>query len=99
MWQIDTYPELGKPLPDWFYEQPQIDDNDYFYLEAFQELSTCRSSGMGIGPIPWRDIIEYARMYGLCNMMQDVFLRVIRSMDNKFLEWYNKETERKAKKK
>lgn len=54
-----------------------------FYINAFTELSTCRSSGMGIGNIPFTAIAEYARIYSVDNF--DDFLYFMRVMDNEFL--------------
>jgi hypothetical protein len=55
-----------------------------FYLEAFRELSSCRPSGFGIGPIPFTAIVEYSKIYNVEDF--DDFLYFIRLMDSKILE-------------
>jgi len=59
-----------------------------FYIEAFFEISTCRSTGMGIGPIPFTSVVEYARIYNI----EDVedFLYYIRRLDATYLSFMEK---------
>lgn len=63
-----------------------------FYLEAFRELSTCRPSGFGTGPIPFTAIVEYSKIYNVEEF--DEFLYFIRLMDSKVLE-LDKEKQKK----
>jgi hypothetical protein len=55
-----------------------------FYIQAFRELSTCRASGFGLGPIPFTAIVEYSKIYNVEDF--DDFLYFIRLMDSKILE-------------
>ena len=55
-----------------------------FYLDAFKELGTCRTSAMSVGPIPFTAITEYSRLYDVGDF--DEFLFVIRKMDDTLLE-------------
>lgn len=58
-----------------------------FYFDAFDELSTARQVGMGLGPIPFTAIAEYFRMYEISAFESfDDFSFVIRRMDKVFLE-------------
>lgn len=60
---------------------------DDFYMRAFSELSSCRDYGGGsIGPIPWHHVIQYGSLFGLDVGMMDVFVSVIRELDEAFLE-------------
>ena len=61
-----------------------------FYVEAFQELHTCRTGGMGLTPIPFSSIIEYASYIGLDREATDDLLYFIRKMDNKYVSLENK---------
>lgn len=63
-----------------------IPDVSYFafYIDAFQELSTCRPQGFGIGPIPFTAIVEYAKIYNVEDFQE--FLEIIRRMDSVWLE-------------
>lgn len=84
---IEASRERGLPTPEWADNEPKIFDGDEFYLGAFNDLSTCRPVGLSLGPIPWRDIIDYARYHGLDRLMTDFFLRVMRGMDTVYLKW------------
>jgi hypothetical protein len=58
---------------------------DDIYLGAFWELSTERSYGQYLGPIPWSKIIFYGDRLGLDDTMMVVFTRVLRELDEAFL--------------
>lgn len=58
---------------------------DDFYIRAFWELSSCRQFGQVVGPIPWHRIVEYARMYHLDDDLLDVFILVMRELDEAYL--------------
>lgn len=61
-----------------------------FYLDAFRELSTCRMSGMALGPIPFTAIVEYSRLYEI-GVFED-FNYILRRMDLAFMDAENKKT-------
>ena len=84
----------GRKLPSWLEDEPQLLPGDDFYLRAFWELSTCRSSGFGIGPIPWRDIVAYADYAGMDSELVDGFVMIIRRIDAAFMKWSEQEQER-----
>lgn len=60
-----------------------------FYIEAFNELATCRAVGMDMGPIPFTSIYEYSKIYDVGDF--DEFLYVIRKMDNVVMSSKSKE--------
>jgi hypothetical protein len=76
--------EKGRPLPDWYLNKPFTDFQGNWYLNAFYELSTNRSLGMSIGPIPWTAITEYATYHGLSRLTTDIFHIIIRALDNAY---------------
>lgn len=78
------------PLPQWFLDEPAIDRAERVYIEAFVDLQTCRQIGMDVGPIPWRDIAAYGDRLGLEGPMHRLFCRVLRAMDE---AWLNKRAE------
>jgi hypothetical protein len=65
-----------------------------FYIESFFELSTCRSAGMGEGPIPFTAIIQFATLYEVDDI--EDFNYVIRKMDNAYLKFKDKKDGSKA---
>lgn len=78
--EADREPEIG-PLE--------------FYLEAFKELSSCRSVGFGIGPIPFTAIAEYSRLYDVGDF--DEFHWIMRRLDDEYLILENKKTSNSGK--
>lgn len=55
-----------------------------FYQDAFLELDTDRPSSMGIAPIPFTSIVNYAKIYEIDDLEEFIYL--VRRMDNKFLQ-------------
>lgn len=60
---------------------------DTFYLQAFRDLNTCRSTGWNVGPIPWRDMLDYAQTHQLDETGTHLFMETLRAMDQAFLKW------------
>lgn len=61
-----------------------------FYIDAFRELSTCRPSSQGLGPIPFTAIVEYARVFDVDDFEE--FLYLVRLMDDVVLDNVNSKT-------
>lgn len=55
-----------------------------YYVDAFIELGTCRNSSMSLGPIPFTAISEYAKIYGVEDFEE--FLYLIRRMDKALMD-------------
>lgn len=73
-------------MPQWYLQQPESARGDEFYLRAFWDLSTTRRAwGAQLGPIPWDRIVHYGMHYGLDAVMMEVFVRVIRALDEEWL--------------
>lgn len=79
----------ARKLPDWYIAEPATLPGDEWYLRAFWRLSTCRQIGMGVGPIPWNCIVQYADRYGLEPAVSEMFIEVVREMDSAYLKWSN----------
>lgn len=96
------YQQATGRVPDWWDKQPRMVRGDELYLEAFWELSSCRNFGMGIGPIPWNFIVMYGERKGLDPGMLNVFVYVIRALDEVYLKDLNddrrKETDQTERK-
>lgn len=76
----------GREPPDWYFEEPVLQAGDVFYIKAFAELNTCRSTGMGVGPIPWEIIVKYGAFHGLDNELIQPFVEIIMGLDSLYLE-------------
>ena len=73
-------------------EAPNIEGFE-FYFTAFKELNSCRDVGMGLSPIPFTAIVDYARIYDVGEFEE--FLELIRMMDEQFLDLQATEQEKK----
>lgn len=61
------------------------------YIEAFNELSTCRPGSMGgISAIPFVAVVEYAKLYGIEGEELDELLYIIRRMDAELIQLESK---------
>ena len=96
---IESGLKKGRPLPSWYIEEPSVDAGDACYLTAFGELSTSRSLGMGVGPIPWKIITEYGAFHGLDYELLVPFISIIMGLDRLFLERMNAKQNIKPSKK
>lgn len=81
--------ERRQPLPESIKNAPRLLEGLGFYYTAFQELSTDRPVGMGVGQIPWTSIDRFAERHGLEEEEYDSFLYLIRRMDEEFMDHAN----------
>ncbi|OPZ23603.1 MAG: hypothetical protein BWZ03_00449 [bacterium ADurb.BinA186] len=59
-----------------------------FYISAFNDLATCRNSGLSEGPIPFTAIIEYSKVYDVGDFEE--FHYIIKQMDAAYLRAISK---------
>jgi hypothetical protein len=66
-------------------------DHEVFYWNAFNNLTSERSIGMGIGPIPYSAIRRYADDYDMRSRDEfDFFCGIIQGVDTEYLALINK---------
>jgi len=65
---------------------PPTDLGIDWYIDAFFKLDSCRSVGMTILPIPWFAMHAYGCSHGLDAAMLIEFERVIRAIDQAYLD-------------
>lgn len=67
------------------------------YLQAFEDLSPSRSIGFGgPGPIPFEAIDRYATRFCIDDIDDfDDLLRLIRALDEEYLDWAAEQAERR----
>lgn len=75
----------GAALPEWYFDRPALPETGPFFIQAFDDLATCRQFGFGIGPIPWRDVVLYGRFHGFEGESLQLFVDVIRELDKLYL--------------
>lgn len=82
--------EEGKEPSPQFYEQPELSAVESFYWDAFFHLSTERAIGMGLGPIPYSSVRNYAAELGIIGRDEfDYFLGIITALDHEYLALSN----------
>lgn len=77
----------GMPLPDFIKNEPELMPGLEMFLQAFWDLSTCRQMGMGLGPIPWTSIENYATISGGDEEFTQDLHYHIRRLDQAYLNW------------
>jgi hypothetical protein len=87
--------EDDKEPPSQFYDQPELSLDQVFYWDAFNDLSSERAIGMGIGPIPYSAVRNYAAEFNIVDRDEfDYFYGIMKAMDTEYLTIVNS-TEKK----
>jgi len=74
------------PVPDKFKNKPVIRVGLELYWKAFQDLSTDRDIGMGIGPIPWSAIHAWGSRNRIYGDDFERLLMMIRGLDSVYMD-------------
>jgi hypothetical protein len=70
---------------------PEVLEGAAFYWAAFGELTSERSFGMGVGPIPYSAIRAYADEYDMRSRDEfTFFLGIIQALDSEYIALANK---------
>lgn len=80
----------GHPIPDRIANKPTLLPGLEIYHKAFHRLSTCRSMGFGMGPVPWTAIEAYSTAMGFDDRHRHDLHYHMRAMDSTFLNHSNK---------
>ena len=75
------------PLPKDVENAPVLNEGLELFYSAFAELSTCRSFGMSVGPIPWTAIKQYSDYYEFDADLFDDLVYYIGAMDKTYIEY------------
>lgn len=84
---IDNCVRLGKPIPEPYASEPELEVGLDIFITGFKWLTTCRASGMGEGPIPWTAIRDYCLDSGLEGEQKEDFYYHIDALDTAYLEY------------
>lgn len=82
--------------PAAFYEREDINPAWLFHWEAFNDLSSERQIGMGVGPIPRSAVKAYAEEFDIVGDAFDKFYRIIRAVDLEYLKQVNASSKSKG---
>lgn len=74
-------------LPAFIAGRPELTADQVPVWDAFWLLSTCRSTGFSVGPIPWTAINDYGLRYEMTLEEFESFSFLIRRMDSVWLEF------------
>lgn len=80
------------PMPGKIANAPSLELGLDLYLSAFFDLESDRQIGMGIGPIPWNVVNEYAKTYHFDDEQSTKLFRYVKAMDVVYLSHVNKDT-------
>lgn len=64
--------------------------------DGFLELTSCRSSGMGEGPIPWTAMNTYCEVFNIHGESKLDFFFLVRSLDNSYLKYQSDKQDKKT---
>lgn len=78
------------PLPDHIINAPELFIGLELYLDAFWDLNSTRTSGWGLGPVPWSAINDFASTFELDEFQRDDLHYYVRVLDNAYIEHYSK---------
>lgn len=76
----------GQPIPERINNAPELNAGLQLYLEAFFDLDSERSQGLGLSPIPWSSIKYYAEAYDFDEYQTYCLFLFIKKMDSAHLK-------------
>lgn len=85
----ESYRRRSK-LPDRIQNAPQLRLGLELYYIAFIDLSTCRTTGFGAGPIPWSVVQDYADTFDFDEDQTEALHYFVRKMDAAYLDHVNR---------
>jgi|APCry1669191674_1035369.scaffolds.fasta_scaffold80649_2 hypothetical protein len=81
-------------MPPGYVSPPELLPIAAFFWDAFSILSSARPIGMGVGPIPFPAVAQFAELYGITNIDGFETLReIVDKLDNEYLRLNQPDTE------
>ena len=87
---------LGLSTPMWD-ERPAIFSDIAWIWEAFQDLCKTRSTGWGVSPIVYTEILAWSDLHGVPQDVRVRFTRWIKALDAIWLKSYHKQQQTEKK--
>ena len=88
----------GVPLPDHILNAPTLLPGLALYYNAFHDLSSCRTLGMTLGPIPWTAINDYCYHADITGEQRDDMFHHVMALDDEYRAFVEKQSEARQKK-
>ena len=83
------------PLPDKIKNKPEVKFGLELYWKAFQDLSSDRDVGMGVGPIPWSAMSTWGARNHIWGDDFERLVMVLRGMDSIYMDKQGKKSKGK----
>lgn len=83
---IEQAVKFGLPIPSRIENAPSLLPGLELYYLGFLELTSSRSIGMGVGPIPWIAIEQYCQLKGLDEEQTEAMHHHIVTMDTVYMK-------------
>ena len=83
------------PVPSKIANRPEIKPGLELYWKAFQDLSSDRDVGMGIGPIPWVSVHAWGARNHIWGDNFERLVMVIRGLDSIYMDKQGKKSKGK----
>lgn len=84
----------GMQIPNAIKDAPTLHLGLELYMSAWLDLNTCRSVGMGEGPIPWLAVHEWANQHELDDDQREALHVFIVALDAAYFEHRERKRER-----
>ena len=78
-------------LPDRIANAPTLGPFQEVYWQAFQDLTSSRSTGFSVGYIPWGAMRDYVQWHDFDKETAEDFFLILRIMDRAYVEWCEKQ--------
>lgn len=79
-------------LPDHIKNAPELLHGLELFYNGFQDLSSCRSVGFSIGPIPWTATDQYCTRFKIRGDQRDDFFYYVELMDEAYRAYVDKKS-------
>ena len=83
------------PVPDKIKNAPVLNMGLLFFWKAYQDLTSDRDVGMGVGPIPWLSMSEWGSRHRVRGDDFERLVYILRAMDATFMEHSGKKSKSK----
>lgn len=88
----------GVDLPDHLANAPRLTAGLELFYNAFQDLASCRSLGMSLGPIPWTAIDHYCQRFDIIGLQEEDLFYHVEKLDKTYRDEVEKKAAKKGKK-
>lgn len=97
-WSIEAGLAKGREeIPEWYLDEPELLPGDELFMRAYWTLDSERPAGFTLCRIPWSKVIAYGERKGLEPVVCDWLWEVISAMDNGYIGFVMKRSEKDSR--